>query len=690
MANFTNPPNSPNEKNKKSIFKLIKKDLVYLISGPVPLFGVFLSATFIFGIPLFSSWKANPINDIPFSGILKANIETKRFNKISWLLKKRLTSAPAFLPNNPLGGINSYGIPVTPRPEFTKAEAIALVNKEMPSLEIQTEIHKAKINGRVYDLYLFDFDGQKYWHPYGNVVQYNNGKRDRIKIYEYAEKNFSDFSDRILPRGFGIELDHAVPESFASAMDIPREQGTAVFSPAFANAPRTNNIELVDDFSNFDWRLSPEELPLSEEGGLSKLIETRLRQSLKRNLDLYYYQTEYATKLKTNNPDINLNIYEAIYSQIEDGYNAAYSHDMEYYNVGFCNRYHMAPDKKETLFAFYNELLLAGSQRDLEKAKIYSIDYFTNLNKDQLKIKPEFFIAQMSKTFLKQYELSQQIQFFIHSKKYKEHSQQILDVQFRSYQNVILDTIKNFQKSPKYPINEKIAQELLRGFKEQIKNKINIMSELDLFIKIFKNEDENSILLGNFYKKSSGTGQLLNLTITNAKVEPAIIPNESNIFKTYRSSNRNSNFKLFEERNKTPYAKSQLKSQLKKELMNEDENSAVFRFSKGAPSTNNTDDEKDQGQAGERGDVGPDDDKANPDDSQKNTDGNREFLDKKSVSNAASKAVNNRNPQYPLRPKPSFFMNNKTSTQNKEKIIPKSSNFLENLIKECLHKLNLF
>ena len=55
-----------------------------------------------------------------------------------------------------------------------------------------------------------------------------------------------------LPEGFTIELDHAILKSFAIAMGKPRSEGAVVFVPGFANAVRTNDKELILDFSNFD------------------------------------------------------------------------------------------------------------------------------------------------------------------------------------------------------------------------------------------------------------------------------------------------------------------------------------------------------------------------------------------------------------------------------------------------------
>ncbi len=75
-----------------------------------------------------------------------------------------------------------------------------------------------------------------------------------------------------LPEGYGIQLDHAIPITFADAMGIPREAGSAVLVPGFANASRTNNRNLVQDFSNFDWRMSVQEQITNLKDGLNRLV----------------------------------------------------------------------------------------------------------------------------------------------------------------------------------------------------------------------------------------------------------------------------------------------------------------------------------------------------------------------------------------------------------------------------------
>jgi hypothetical protein len=551
MSKFTNlpsmpPPPPPPRLNKKYSFK---QNFFYLIWGPLPLCGLVLSGTLFFGIPWFSPYKVNPLDYASPSQILNTANERNRLKKTYKLLAQRRTSSPNYLPNNPFGGTNMFGFQVIPEPIFTTPQASALVDDLIPSLEVQTETHEAKIGGRNYNFYLFEFNGKKYWHPYGNIVNYRFGKSDRAKIYQYAEKNFPD---RELPEGFGIELDHVIPDTFGTAMSIPRNERVTVFVPQFANAVRTNNRELVDEFTNFDWRLSIDQIMLGGKGGLNTLVKNRLNESIVRNLSLYCFNTQYVTKLKKSNSNINLDIYKAIYPQIASGYDKGYTHDMQYYHVAFCKKFNIAPDDESSIFAFYNELLLEGGERDLEKAKTESMDYFQDLGKDETKIIPEFFISQISEAHLHQYRLSEQIQSFIPSKEYKKYSQKILDLQFRSYEDIIKKILKNFQQSSKYTINTEIAKELLADLQIGRKAEVGNISKQDLFIKIFT--DKKNVILGNFYEKNSGTDQLLNLTTMNAKIQDAIVPDKSNIFTLKRDSNPKAPVQI----GQTPYEKKML------------------------------------------------------------------------------------------------------------------------------------
>ena len=261
-------------------------------------------------ISLFHSYNVKPLDFTSASRALNTANDAVRLKKTSQLLARRKTLSNNYLPGNPFGGMNMFGRYVEPEPSLTIPEAAAEVENLIPVPNIIFKTHEAKINGRKYSLYLFEFNGKKYWHPFGNTVSYQNGKSDCARLYKYAEENFVD---RSLPEGFDIELDHPIPETFAIAMNIPRNKRVSVLVPKFANAVRTNNQELVEEFLNFDWRLSKNETILGKQNSLSRLIRSRLQDSQYRNLVLFSKNTQYVRDLKKQNPNINLDIYKAIY-----------------------------------------------------------------------------------------------------------------------------------------------------------------------------------------------------------------------------------------------------------------------------------------------------------------------------------------------------------------------------------------
>lgn len=394
-------------------------------------------------IPLVSQNTVQPLNYIAPSQVLNKVNESKRLRIKQNLLTRRETSSPSYLSNNPFGGMNTLGSRVTPKPSLTVAEAALLVDEILPELLLQTTIHEANINGRKYSIHLFSFNGTKYWHAYGNVVNYRFGPSDVKNMYAYvAEK----FPDHILPEEYEIELDHAIPTPFADAMGIPQSEGIAVLVPKFANANRTNNTELVKEYTNFDWRLSSAELITNLKDGLKRLIYDGLNDSIVKNLSLYCYDTQYVKKLQKNNPNLNLDLYKAIYPEIAAGYNQAYIHDMQYYQANFCTQFDISPNSDSSIFAFYNKLLLQAIKRDFQSAERYAMSYFNQLGKHENKIIPEYFISQIVDAYLSQYKLSKQIQSFIPNRKYNKYSENSLNSQFRLYENLIYKLIRNCEK----------------------------------------------------------------------------------------------------------------------------------------------------------------------------------------------------------------------------------------------------
>lgn len=193
--------------------------------------------------------------------------------------------------------MNMFGSQIRPEQSFALAQAINLVDDINPSLDLQIKPYEAKIGSRSYTFYLFEFDNKKYWHPYGNIVpyRYRFGEFKRNQLYKYAKDKFPD---RKLPKGFGIELDHCIPNTFVTAMSIRKTEKVTVLVPKFANAIRTNSEQETDDFMNFDWRLNIEEKLLGEKTGLSTLVQNRLDDAIFRNLYLYCLETKHVTKLK--------------------------------------------------------------------------------------------------------------------------------------------------------------------------------------------------------------------------------------------------------------------------------------------------------------------------------------------------------------------------------------------------------
>lgn len=218
--------------------------------------GVSIVGMMIFGLPSILSQPKVPLlnHNQPSQTLHQAN-QQKRLQETQNLLASRLqTSAPNFLPNMPFGGFNMRGEKVTPKRNLTVAQAAAITDGSIPSSEIEKEVKQITVaRNRTYNVYLFTHKGKKYWHCYGNVMTYKPSRTDITTLCDMVAEKFKGYN---LPPGYTVELDHSLPQSFARAMGLPNDEGAVVFVPGFANAVRTNNQELIDPFTNFDWRLN--------------------------------------------------------------------------------------------------------------------------------------------------------------------------------------------------------------------------------------------------------------------------------------------------------------------------------------------------------------------------------------------------------------------------------------------------
>ncbi len=240
-----------------------------------------LAGGIFFGYSLFPQYTFKPLN-ANYNEIYNIANQQRRLKATEKLFAQPKTTSRTYLPNKPFGGMNMFGTIIRPEPRFNRAQVMSLVDKNYPSVDFEIQEQKIKINRRDYSFFLFEFNNKKYWHVFGNIVPYRFGASDQEKILQYAKENFPD---RELPPGFTIELDHVIPRPFADAMGISRDAGTAVFVPAFSNAVRTNSKEWVDDFTNFDWRLSVDErqYPLS----IDFFVKQRLKQAINRTFVMH-------------------------------------------------------------------------------------------------------------------------------------------------------------------------------------------------------------------------------------------------------------------------------------------------------------------------------------------------------------------------------------------------------------------
>ena len=539
------------------ILKEFLKEFRFRISG------VSIVGMMIFGLPSILSQPKVPLlnHNQPSQTLHQAN-QQRRLQETQNLLASRFqTSAPNFLPNMPFGGFNMRGEKVTPKRNLTVAQAAAITDGSIPSSEIEKEVKQITIaRNRTYNIYLFTHKGKKYWHPYGNAMTYKPSRKDITTLCEKVEEQFKDYE---LPPGYTIELDHSVPQSFARAMGLPNDEGAVVFVPGFANAVRTNNQELIDPFTNFDWRLSEEEQEPGGQYEINSLLElsfSRLTDALHRNLLLYCKDTNHVKNLLEKN--IDLSIYIDCYAEIAKGYAEAFQHDLTYHRANFANTYDVPYDSKSSLFALYNELLFHGLDDDFDKAQLYAINYFKKLGPDQNRVTPEFLIQQIVDTYLDQYAISRRLQSWILSDKYKTHAAEILDSRFNSYKTVISNLIENC-KNFGLDIDTTRSQQLLENFEQDYtllkKLKKVFISMEDLFKAIFSDK-KGEISLGNFYNTNGyGTGEKINLDLNFADLSPKVVPGKKNSF----ALKRNKNEEVTTQVNESSYQK-RIKEEIKK------------------------------------------------------------------------------------------------------------------------------
>ncbi len=118
---------------------------------------------------------------------------------------------------------------------------------------------------------------------------------------------------------------------------------------------------------------------------------------------------------------------------------------MNYYMSNFCKKFNIDHTKPESVFAFFNELMLARMQKDLEMSQLHINEYFNPAeNLVQNRVTPEYFIKQISDSFSDQFTTSKQLKFFIPSDKY---NQKRLYSQFHLRKKLIEDIIDRFEKS---------------------------------------------------------------------------------------------------------------------------------------------------------------------------------------------------------------------------------------------------
>lgn len=536
------------------LLHLFKKKFLERLRPSVLGSGVAIMGVVITFNSFFSTYNFKPLNfRAPSQVLSRANTQARlQMSQQIYNTRYRTSSANA-LSNNPFSTNNMFGARVEPAHAITKAEASAFIDEIRPELEIEKRTEIVKVGGREYTIYLFESQGEQYWHPFGNVMTYERASDDVRELKKLVEKKL--FPGYKLPPGYTIELDHAIPKSFANAMRIDRKDGAAVLVPGFANGFRTNNRERVEAFSNFDWRLGKED---NLEGGLLELVRTRLEDSIARNLAVYCYNdSDHVKKIKKDAPNIDFTIYFDIYPKIAEAYNTAYLHDIRIYTTSFCNKYDIRGDEEVSLFAFYNELLLQGIKKDAESADLYANNYFQLLGKDQNRIRPEYLMVQMTENFLNQRRLSKDIQSFIPSKKYKNYVKNALNVQFHNYESLISTLIKNCEIN-NLDIDIKLANNILTDFQAEINSKKTIkednISAEDLFKEIFTHKP-GMISLGDFYEDDA-IGKNLNTTLTLALQEENVVPNKQNIF----FLERNKDPEILTEENLTAYQKNCLKN----------------------------------------------------------------------------------------------------------------------------------
>lgn len=202
----------------------------------------------------------------------------------------------------------------------------------------------------------FELNGQQYWSPYGITGSYGNIKKVVNQLKKHVQKNHPNcilFAEK-------LDLDHIQKTPAREALNILEEEKQVVVVPQDFNAIRTNNRDLVDDFTNFDYRISED--TTKDEINIHYLFISRQRHALIRTK---YLMSQYGPDILQAGKQVNFRNYDIIFEKIEQGYQKAAEKEYQLIIRDFCIPYQLNPHSVASYLAFNQNLVLNGIQKDL-------------------------------------------------------------------------------------------------------------------------------------------------------------------------------------------------------------------------------------------------------------------------------------------------------------------------------------
>lgn len=417
----------------------------------------------------------------------------------------RLLNTPGFTQTaNSKPGFISKTISKITRGRFSLSPPAATVSDILFEDQPIFGNHEFHYKRTKYIFQTFKIKGIQYWSPYGINGRFETLEKLLKKLNTHIKRNFPN---HILFGGQAVP-DHIQTVQAREGLNITREEAIAVIVPADLNPIRTNNQDLTDKFTNFDYRIPS--TALKSQLNLKYLFYNRQLHAIARTKLI---MSKNGPKVQGQKKKFNFNQYWLISPQVELGYREAA--DKEYNNIieKFCREHKINPEETESYLAFNDCMLLNSRTKDLHDATTYYSKYKTVISESMLT--PNYLIEQIIKGALIQANLGQDFRSLIQIPHYckdslKKHKN--LDREVISLLNKIVDNSKTIDDFNKLEATVAIA-----NFKTQLKkvlsqNKVVSLQKVQEFI---NGNNNYNLELGNFYSKTKN-GRVFDRTFETA------------------------------------------------------------------------------------------------------------------------------------------------------------------------------